>query len=153
MMRHHDHFPPPSFFKLLIKPTQRLRMDSPSIRWTKPPVGWRHANATEIHHAGLRGNFRQNNVAVETEIRPESRAEENNITDFNGVFFQHMNIGANRNRFEFLGQLRNLLAVEFVISKHIDNLLLGKCFAYPLESIRAGMNVTCQHDYICIQLN
>lgn len=70
-------------------------MDSPRIHRTKPPIGWRRANATEIRHAGLRCRFRQNHVAIETEVRPESRAEENYITDFNGVVFQHMNIGAN----------------------------------------------------------
>jgi len=69
MMRHHDHFSPRAF-QAADQANSKIACGFAGIRRTKPPVGWSHANATEIRHAGLRGHFRQNNVAVETEIRP-----------------------------------------------------------------------------------
>jgi len=122
------------------------------ISRTKAPVGRRYSNPSKIRHPGLRGDFSEDQVAIQTEIRPKRCSEKCYIPDLNAVVFQDMHVRALGNFFDLGNELRNFLPVELVVSQNVDYRPIWNGLKNPFDSVVARVDVAREHDHVSVHL-
>ncbi len=147
-----QYLPASCLLDLLGQPLQRMRVNPSRVARAETPVGWRHANPSKIRHSSLRRHFRENWIAIQTEICPKRRPEEYHIPDLRTVVLQNMHACALSDLFDFIDELRDLLSIELVISQNVDYRSVRKGLQYPFDSVPARVDITREHNDLGVHL-